>query len=280
MRISLQHSTLYRYDAPVFLEPHVIRLRPRVDGSQRLLDYSLLITPAPDGTTEYLDQDGNVATQAWFSGAVSELALHSSFEVETLRENPFDYVLPSSHLFSLPLAYSEPLASALSPCTARGDSAEVRQFAHSLAEQNGWRTLDFLNALTGELYRRSTHIVRDEGDPLPAEETLRTRTGSCRDLAVLFCAACRHLGVPARFVSGYECWAGFIGDAHMHAWAEVYLDGAGWRGYDPSRGLAVSTAHVAVAAAADPRLAAPITGTFRGKAKAAMSFQISVQTGT
>jgi transglutaminase-like putative cysteine protease len=71
-----------------------------------------------------------------------------------------------------------------------------------------------------------------------------------------------------------------VGGAYMHAWAEVYLEGGGWRGYDPSRGLAVSTAHVAVAAAADSRLAAPVTGTFRGKAKAEMQFQISIQTGT
>lgn len=277
MRISIAHSTIYRYDAPVFLEPHVVRLRPRADASQRLLSYSLEIAPAPGGMAECLDQDGNVVTQAWFAGAAPSLAVHSSFEVETLRENPFDFILTASSLFSLPLVYAGPLASALAPYAAPGDSQEVKQFAHSLAEQNGWRTLDFLIALTRELYQRSTHIVRDEGLPLPPEETLRLRTGSCRDLALLFCAACRCLGVPARFVSGYECWPGFVGDAHMHAWAEVYLDGGGWRGYDPSRGLAVSINHVAVAAAADPRLAAPFTGTFRGKAAAEMRFQISMQ---
>jgi len=280
MRIALDHSTIYRYDAPVFLEPHVIRLRPRADGSQRLLRATLRIEPAPVGTNDFLDQDGNVATCAWFAGAVSELAVHSSFEVETLRENPFDYILPSTHLFSLPLVYGERLASALAPYLTPGDSAEVKQFALDLASQNGWRTLDFLNALTRTLYERSTHIVRDEGPPLPPEETLSGCTGSCRDLAVLFSASCRYLGIPARFVSGYECWAGFVGHAYMHAWAEVYLEGGGWRGYDASRGLAVSTAHVAVAAAADSELAAPVTGTFRGKAKAEMQFQISMQTGT
>jgi transglutaminase-like putative cysteine protease len=278
MRISLEHSTFYRYDAPVFVEPHTIRLRPRADASQRLLSYSLRIVPAPAGIAECLDQDGNAATQAWFAGEVSELALHSSFELETLRENPFDYILPASRLFTVPLVYGEPLASALTPYTTPADSAELKQFAHSVAAECGWRTLDFLSALTGELYQRSTHIVRDEGSPLPPEETLRGRTGSCRDLAVLFCAACRSLGIPARFVSGYDCGAGILEHAYMHAWAEVYLEGGGWRGYDPSRGLAVSGSHVAVAAAADPRLAAPVTGTFRGKAAADMQFQISVDT--
>lgn len=277
MRIRVEHSTLYRYDAPVFLEPHMFRLRPRVDGAQRLLDYALDISPAPAGRTEFLDQDGNVATYAWFSGAMTELTLRSSFEVETLRENPFDYILPASELFNLPLEYDEPLASALAPYRVRGGSDAVIQFAEELSLHHGGRTLDFLAALTRTLYERSTHIVRDEGAPLAAEETLRVHSGSCRDLAVLFCAACRCLGIPARFVSGYDCGAGYVEHAYMHAWAEVYLEGGGWRGYDPSRGLAVANTHVAVAAAADPRLAAPSTGTFRGKAKSEMQFHISVR---
>src|SRR5579872_4026389 len=113
MRVSVVHSTSYGYDAPVFLEPHLFRLRPRCDGAQRLLSYSLRIDPKPGGVTECLDQDGNAATQAWFSGAVSNLTVESAFELETLRENPFDFILAATPLFSLPLAYPEPLASSL-----------------------------------------------------------------------------------------------------------------------------------------------------------------------
>jgi transglutaminase-like putative cysteine protease len=129
-----------------------------------------------------------------------------------------------------------------------------------MADRNGGRTLDFLMGLTSALYEQSTHIVRDEGAPLAPLDTLRSRTGSCRDLAVLFCAASRCHGIPARFVSGYDCGAGHVDHAYMHAWAEVYLEGGGWRGYDPSRGLA-----------------APSTGTFRGAAKSEMQFHIDVQ---
>ncbi|HWC97741.1 MAG TPA: transglutaminase family protein [Candidatus Sulfopaludibacter sp.] len=277
MRISVQHSTVYRYDARVFLEPHTIRLRPRCDASQRLLAYSLRIDPSPVGLTEFLDQEGNSATQAWFAGSVAELRLHTAFEVETLRANPFDYILPATELFSLPLAYDGPLGAALAPFTACDDAPEIRQFAEAISAENGGRTLDFLSGLTRQLFARSTQVVRDEGSPLAPEVTLRTGTGSCRDLAVLFCAVCRCKGIPARFVSGYECGTGFLDRAYMHAWAEVYLEGGGWRGYDPARGLAVTTDHVAVAAAAHPLLAAPVTGTFRGNAKAAMEFQISAQ---
>jgi transglutaminase-like putative cysteine protease len=249
-----------------------------VDASQKLMAYSLKLDPAPDGVTDFLDQDGNTAALAWFAGPVEELRIQSAFEVETLRENPFDYILPSSDLFSLPLHYGEPLRSALSAYTRFSGPEELRLFAYSVSQDNGGRTLDFLSGLTRTLFQRTKHIVRDEGAPLAPELTLRDATGSCRDLAVLFAAACRCLGIPARFVSGYETGgAGVLEHAHMHAWAEVYLEGGGWRGYDPSRGLAVAAGHVAVAAAADPLLAAPVTGTFRGKANTGMQFQISVQ---
>ena len=127
------------------------------------------------------------------------------------------------------------------------------------------------------LFDAVRHAIRDDGPPLAPEVTLERGEGSCRDLAVLFCAACRSVGIPARFVSGYEREAALQDKAHMHAWAEVYLSGGGWRGYDPSQGLAVYTAHVAVAAAADPRLAAPVSGSFRGSAGVSMEFTIQMR---
>ena len=106
---------------------------------------------------------------------------------------------------------------------------------------------------------------------------MREQEGSCRDLAVLFCAACRAVGLAARFVSGYERDASLQENGDLHAWADVYLEGGGWRGYDPSRALAVASTHVAVAAASDPLLASPVSGTFRGAATAKLEFSISMQ---
>lgn len=280
MRISVVHSTVYRYDRPVFLEPHLFRLRPRHDASQKLLRHSLTIAPAPVGRAGCLDQDGNVAEQAWFSAPVTEWSIESAFEVETLRENPFDFLLAGREVFSVPLVYPEPLCAALAPYLARaGEPEAVREFAASVAAQAGGRTLDFLMGLTTTLFETSTHVIRGTGNPYAPEVTLRERTGSCRDLAVLFCAACRAMGMAARFVSGYECGAASMEHAYLHAWGEVYLNGGGWRGYDPARGLAVSTYHVPVAAAADPQLAAPVSGTYRGSAASQMDFRISIQTG-
>jgi transglutaminase-like putative cysteine protease len=134
----------------------------------------------------------------------------------------------------------------------------------------------FLTNLNWYLYESFGHTIRGEGPAHPPEVTLRERQGTCRDLAVLFCAACRLVGIAARFVSGYEREAATQPQAYMHAWAEAYLPGGGWRGYDPTQGLAVSKSHVAVAAAADPSLAAPITGTYRGAAPARMEFGIAL----
>jgi transglutaminase-like putative cysteine protease len=104
--------------------------------------------------------------------------------------------------------------------------------------------------------------------------------GSCRDLAVLFCDASRVLGIACRFVSGYECASAGRSDADMHAWAEAYLPSAGWRGYDPSRGLLVADRHVAVAAAFHPMLATPVAGTFTGMCGSRMDMKLQMQVDT
>ena len=278
MRISVVHSTIYRYDSPVYLEPHTFRLRPREDGTLRLGSYALSITPRPAGQTECLDQDGNVILQAWFADLTQELAVHTSFQLETLRENPFDFLLAPLDR-KLPMVYAEALRDPLAPYLRTPGAKAVSDFALDIASEYDCQTMPFLSGLNQRLLESTTQIIRHEGLPLAPEETLRKREGSCRDLAVLFCAACRAVGIAARFVSGYERDAALEDSGDLHAWAEVYLQGGGWRGYDPSRGLAVGASHVAVAAASDAQLAAPVTGTYRGQAEARMEFSISMQVG-
>jgi transglutaminase-like putative cysteine protease len=270
MKISVTHSTVYRYDFPVYLEPHIFRLQPRTTSAQRLLAFDIQIAPAPAGTTECLDQDGNLALNAWFREPTKELSVVARFTIETLRPNPFDYVIIGESL-NLPLWYREPLCSALTPYRNDSHVAEsVKQYAKAIAAGAQWNTLSFLVALTGQIFQTVRQMNRPYGPPWPSDQTLRSLEGSCRDLAVLFCDVCRVMGIAARFVSGYECASADRPDSYLHAWAEVYLPGIGWRGYDPARGLAVADGHIAVAAGFDPDLASPVAGWYSGGSRSQM----------
>ena len=276
MRINLSHSTTYRYDAPVFLQPHLLRLRPRTNGAQRLLDFDLEVTPTPAGMTECLDQDGNLAVNAWFNEPTRELVVKSRCSVELLRENPFDYVLADESM-RLPMRYIEPLCTALTPYRTDTHVAEsVKEYARAVASAADWNTSSFLLTLGLRIFQGHRQVVRPTGSPWPSHLTLSLMEGSCRDLAVLYCDACRVMGIAARFVSGYECVTSTEQDADMHAWAEVYLPGVGWRGYDPSRGLAVSNGHVAVSAGFDHDLASPVSGWYGGGSPSKMETSLRV----
>lgn len=264
MNFAVTHATAYRYSTPVSLRPHVFRLRPRCDGAVRLLDYRLEIEPKPAALAECLDAETNSVTHAWFIGTTERLTITSKFEVETLRTNPFDYLL-ASLAQTFPFPYPSDLPGSLTCYCSRLERDDtILNFAGEIAEAVGWRTLHFLTALNDTIYKTCTTIIREKGGPQPPTVTLRERRGSCRDLAVLFIAACRAFGIAARFVSGYQKYGTDPPMRHMHAWPEVFLPGGGWRGYDPTYGLAVADLHVAAAACWQPVGAAPISGAFCG----------------
>src|SRR5271170_2721066 len=182
MKISVTHSTVYRYDFPVYLEPHIFRLRPRENSAQRLLEFDLQISPAPAGTTECLDQDGTLALNAWFNAPTNELRVESRFTVEMLRENPFDYVLTSQSL-NLPLWYVDPLSAALTSYRNDSQIAEsVQQYAKSTAATAQWNTLSFLSLLSSQIFQTCRQVTRPYGPPWPSNQTLNSQQGSCRDL--------------------------------------------------------------------------------------------------
>ncbi len=279
MRVSVEHSTAYAYSQAVHLEPHTFRLRPRMTNSQRLVAFEIHIVPTPTGNTEVLDQDGNLALRAWFDAPTQELRVTSKFSVDLLRENPFDFLLSDESL-NLPLWYPEPLSTALA--SYRRDASvntAVKQYAYAVAAEAQWNTLLFLSNLNQKLFQSCGQLTRPEGPPWTSDVTLGALQGSCRDLAVLFCDACRVVGIAARFVSGYECASAGQANAYMHAWAEVYLPGAGWRGYDPSRGLVVANTHVAVAASFHYDLASPVAGAYTGGAGARMDASLRMRIG-
>ena len=260
MRFAITHTTRYRYARPVPLGKHVFRLRPRSDGSQRVLEFRARVQPRPRGWSECLDLDGNAVAHAWFDGATDSLTVVGSAAVETLRSNPFDYIVdPAASLVAAP--YDPVLHASLAPYRARAEPDEsVDRFAAAVRREANGQTVAFLGALCRRISERCRPEVRLEGEPMSPAATLEQGTGACRDLAVLFIDACRSLGLAARFVSGYYCGKTLVEHRYLHAWAEVFVPGGGWRGFDPLQGLAVAQLHVPVAAAAAPAGAAPIDG--------------------
>ncbi len=282
MRYHIAHTTTYAYSQSVVLEPHVLRLRPRCDGAQELQAFCLEIWPQPLGIAQVLDLEGNAAVQLWFEQPTESLRLQVSSQVETHRTNPFDYLLETWAL-TLPIDYPGSLLTQLQPYLTEPlgfgvTDPLVFQLAQEICHQVAGQTLAWLGSLNQHIYQTCQQQFRETGDPLPAGVTLAQKAGSCRDLAVLFTAACRCLGLAARFVSGYQAAAPDQTEQHLHAWAEVYLPGAGWRGYDPTQGLAVTDRHIALAASALPRNATPVFGTLSGReVQSTMQYDLCVQ---
>ncbi|MCT0213970.1 MULTISPECIES: transglutaminase family protein [unclassified Synechococcus] len=265
MLIRIHHTLQFHYDRPVFLEPMTVRLSPRQDATQQRLLHSLKVCSAPAGTAWIIEPDGNEAAVLWFSEERENLQLTAESEVSTLRVNPFDWILTDPRAQRLPLDYEPALAASLAPARLDEATPAVRAWAEGLALAVDRSTTAFLTHLVDSIHTTFHHIGRLDGDPQTPDQTLETRTGACRDTAMLFVAASRTQGLAARFVSGYSIHhPPEVTEQELHAWAEVYLPGGGWRGYDPSLGLAVADGHIGLAAAPDHRLAAPVVGTYRG----------------
>jgi transglutaminase-like putative cysteine protease len=265
------HLIRYSYSLPVFLEPHVLRLRPRNDTSQQIREFSMRVEPPPAGTHDFLDAEGNLATSVWFEGKIEAMTVSSTFEVRTLCANPFGFLVTENAFCQLPSRYTGSDANALAPFLGTAEpESEIKAFVQHLVEKAAGNSLDFLVLLNTAIYENFTVEIRDDGPPLPPVLTMERKQGSCRDFAVLFIAACRSVGLAARFVSGYQEGDPDMVQRHLHAWAEVYIPGAGWRGYDPTHGLAVADRHIVLAASYHSSGAAPTSGTFRGTGSTAL----------
>jgi transglutaminase-like putative cysteine protease len=278
MRLEVEHLTTYHYSEPVVLGPHRVRLRPRPDGGMRELGYSLRVEPAPAHRLEYLDAAGNLVTRLWFEGETRHLTLRSNFTVELERRAPLESMLDAAYR-TLPAVYSAEEAACLAPYKRGGeDEPAVRALAEQVAECASGNPLDFLTSLTERLHRQIEREIRPQGAPQSPAETLERGRGACRDQTVLFIATCRAAGFAARFVSGYQDRSAMdTAERYLHAWPEVYIPGHGWQGFDPTRGIPVTSGHVPVAAAAEPAGAMPVDGSYFGAARSHLSFDLRIR---
>ena len=254
MQFSVKHETNYRYSAPITLGDHSLRLTPRADGLSSLSG-EIVIEPTPVWQEDVSDAFGNMVTHLGFAGTTTVLRISTRFEAKVVARDGIGQPLVS-------LPWQVPDMAAFG---GTDQDESVAGFAAAHAAAAGGDADVFLARLTRDLFESSDRHIRPEGDARSAAETLRTRRGACRDLTVLFMAACRSLGMPARFVSGYQAFAETPdGKRHLHAWPEVFLPGIGWRGFDPTHGEAVGDGHLALAAAPEQAGTMPVVGGFWG----------------
>jgi uncharacterized protein (DUF2126 family) len=283
---SIHHVTRYAYDRPISLGPQVVRLRPAPHCRTRVPSYSLKVTPSQHFVNWQQDPHGNWIARFVFPEKTIAFAVAVDLTADLEVVNPFDFFIePYADLF--PFAYPDELREELTPYLAvEAPGPHLARLLAAIA-RTPRNTVDFLVELNQRLQRDTRYLIRLEPGVQTPEETLETAAGSCRDTAWLLVHILRHLGMPARFVSGYliqlkpdvmalDGPAGTDKDfTDLHAWTEVYLPGAGWIGLDPTSGLLCGEGHLAVAATPHYRSAAPISGAV-DPAGVTFSFEMTV----
>lgn len=255
----ISHLTRYDYSLPVQLDEQLLRFLPLPVPTQQTLSYRLNITPTPVEILEETDRWGNRLQRVRFTGETSvlEISVELAVEIQT-RDTGFQ-----SAPQPLPPVYGNESASLNAYLSLLEEPARLDDFVAPLLAASGYDAWGYLGLLNEAIHAFYHQGIRLEGPPRTPAQTLQLREGVCRDLALLFMAACRQAGIAARFVSGYQKGSGQRQQRFLHAWAEACLPGRGWVGFDPTHNTVVDSEHVAIAAAPVPEATTPVEGGYR-----------------
>ena len=271
IRVGLHHVTEYRYDREVNLGPHVIRLRPCVHSRTPVLAYSLKVEPENHFINWQQDPFGNWAARLVFPEKTRALRIEVDLVADLTVINPFDFFLEED-AEEFPFEYPAHLKQELAPYLNPSESGPQLAGWLTTISREKRRTIDFLVDVNFRVHQAVSYVIRLETGVQTCEQTFERGTGSCRDSAYLLVQALRHLGLAARFVSGYlvqlkpdqESLDGPSGAKEdftdLHAWTEVFLPGAGWVGLDPTSGLFAGEGHIPLSCTPEPASAAPVVG--------------------
>lgn len=268
-RFNILHRTYYNFATTVQLGPHTLRLRPRENHELRIESAALDTTP-PSSLRWHRDVEDNSVAIATFDLSARQLLIESKVVVQQYNHAPLDFLV-ADHATHYPFSYGPEEAMVLSPYTSAATQTGSERTRLAQWVDNVWRpgepiqTYALLQRLATRIQQSVSYQLREEPGVQTATMTLDRGTGSCRDTAFLFMEAARCLGLAARFVSGYlSSPPSTINFGATHAWAEVFLPGAGWKGFDPSIGTIVGADHIAVAVARLPESVPPVAGSFIG----------------
>ena len=270
-RVAINHKSLYRYDRHVHLSPHIFRLKPAAHCRTPITAYSLRIEPEKHFINWQQDPFGNYQARVVFPEPTPTLSVEVDLVADMTVINPFDFFLETG-AENYPFVYEPQRRRELTPFLEIKESGPLLTTWLAGIPQTQRKLIDFLVDINRRLPETVKYTMRMEPGIQPCEQTLETQTGSCRDTGWLLVQILRHLGLAARFVSGYlvqlvadqKPVAGPAGPSQdftdLHAWCEVYAPGAGWIGLDPTSGLFAGEGHIPLACVPDPVSAAPVTG--------------------
>ncbi|MEZ5658756.1 MAG: transglutaminase family protein [Burkholderiaceae bacterium] len=272
LHVGLTHKTLYRYDRRVRMQPQIIRLHPAGHARTPVLSYSLKVSPAEHFINWQHDPFGNRLARIVFPEPVDHFEIIVDLVADMAVVNPFDFFL-EPHAEKFPFEYGRALTADLGAYTRiLDDDPSVLEWVERHRPREPLATIDFLVEINRALAEQVRYVIREEPGVQTPAETLRLRSGSCRDTSWLLVHVLRRMGLACRFVSGYliqltpdvKSLTGPVGTSHdftdLHAWVEVFLPGAGWIGLDPTSGLLTGEGHIPVACAPEPGPAAPVSG--------------------
>jgi transglutaminase-like putative cysteine protease len=266
-RYKIIHHTYYNYTADVVLGEHKLLLRPREDHELRIESFDLNISPDAK-LLWHRDVEDNSVALASFTQPTNQLRIESEVIIQQYNESPLDFLV-ADYALSYPFEYQpydNSLLAAYKELPPPSVVAEITLWINTFWQAGeAIQTYSLLQRLAEHIYTTFQYRVREEPGVQAAPYTLSCGNGSCRDFALLFIEAARCLGLASRFVSGY-LYAGLESDmvGATHAWAEVYIPGAGWKGFDPTIGKIVGSDHIAVAVARLADSVPPIGGSFVG----------------
>ncbi len=271
LKIVISHKTKYKYDRPVSLSPHIFRLRPAPHSRTPIEAYSIKIKPENQFFNWQQDPFGNYLARLIFPEKTTELSIDVEIIADLKTINPFDFFV-EEYAEEYPFTYKETTKKELLPYLEITDKGKLLEDFIKTIDYTPRKTIYFLIDINRKIYEYLNYNIRMDPGVQSCEETLDIKSGSCRDYAWLFVQTLRHLGFGARFVSGYlvqlksdeKSLDGPSGPEEdftdLHAWAEVYLPGAGWIGFDATSGLLAGEGHIPLACTPSFESAAPVSG--------------------
>ena len=279
MKLKIIHETTYSFDPGVFLEPHYFRFKPINTPYLQIEYHHCEIAPTPSGLSNQNDVEDNEVVFCWFDDSDHKfLKVKAESVVKISPFNPFNFIIYPIESQTLPFQYESSIIPLLSAGLYKDQmDTAMEEYLNEVLKSSQHKTVDFLIQLTRRIHADFELESRLEGSQHVPEYTFHAGKGACRDLSWMQIQMLRHLGLVARFVSGYFYIPSDENAYELHGWVEVFLPGAGWVGLDPSHGIFTNQQHIPVSTSYVIANAMPVIGSIRGDAKTNLDTKLSIE---